>query len=113
MDVAVITANKCPVRATRSARMGSFRGIAVFTGPMLLEDSEGESNRSCSTDLMPGVWGKGVMGVGGWMSWLDAESAVRREALSALSVASSAKLMERPSWEVRRLALAAWLLLVA
>lgn len=68
MDVAVMTANKCPVRATRSARIGSFSGIAVCTGPLLLEASEGESSKSCSTDLMPGVWGKGVMGVGGWIS---------------------------------------------
>lgn len=108
-----MTANKWPVRATRSARIGSFSGTVVFTGPLLVEASEGESNKSYSTDLMPGVWGKGVIGVGGWMSWLEAESAVRREALSALSAASSGTLSETPSWETTRLELAVWLLLVA
>lgn len=114
IDVAVMTANKCPVRATRSARMGSFNGTVVVTGPLLVEDSEGESNKSCSTDLMPGVWGiKGVTGVDGRTSWLEAESAVSREALSALSAASSGIGSERPSWETRRLKVAVWLLLVA
>lgn len=66
-----MTANKWPGRATRSARIGSLSGIVAGTGAgsLLVEASEAESSESCSTELIPGVWGViGVMGVGGTMS---------------------------------------------
>lgn len=67
--------------------MGSLSGIPTGSGPLTVEASEGESNRSCSTDLIPGVWGvMGVTGVWGTAkSLLEAESMVRSEAWSALS----------------------------
>lgn len=57
------------------------------SGPLAVEASEGESKRSYSTDLIPGVCGvSGVMGVWGIASsLLEAESMVRSEAWSALS----------------------------
>lgn len=118
MDVAVMTANICPRRDTRRARIGSLRGIPAVGFPLELEGSRAASKTSCSTGLIPGVKGvEGVMGVAGTgtgTSRLEAESAVRREAPSALSISFSSGVGgDRPSWETVMLTWADWLLLVA
>lgn len=115
-----MTANICPRRETRSARTGSLSGILAGSDPLLLASPRAESNRSCSTGLILGVKGvlgvSGVAGTGAGTSKLDAESAVRREAWSALSVSFSSGAgggTETPSLETMMLKVAGWLLLVA
>lgn len=88
-----MTANICPRRETRKAKIGSLRGIPAGSFPLLLKASTEASKTSCSTGLMPGVKGvDGVMGVAGTgtgTSRLEAESAVKRDVPSDLSISLS------------------------
>ena len=62
IEVVVITANRLPVRETRNASMGSFKGIppdsvlSEICGGWLVGKS------SCSTGRIPGVMGVGSGG---------------------------------------------------
>lgn len=78
--------------------MGSLTGIPADT-PLADASAVAASNRLCSTGLMAGVWGvRGVRGVPGMgASKLEAESAVKRLALSVVSWPGDG--MGLPSWE--------------